>query len=105
LRFVWLGITGRHDDSSFHHQDDGSIRSAGAMHDTFWHHESLLGLQINRSIFEVDDEVSLQDEEKLVVALVFVPMVFALQDPEANHGVIHFAERLVVPRVRTGFHQ
>ncbi len=75
------------------------------MHEAFWHHEPLLGLQINRPIFEVDDEVTLQDKEKLIVALMFMPMVLPLHDPEANHGFIHLAERLVVPRVRTGFHQ
>src|SRR5882762_7308894 len=61
-----LRITGRNDGRGFHHQNDCSFRGAGAMLDTFGNDKSLLSLQIDRAIFEIDDKVSLQDKEELV---------------------------------------
>jgi len=75
------------------------------MLDAFGNDESLLWLQINRAIFEIDDKVPLQDKEKLVVIVMFVPVIFALHDPQANNGVVHLAKRLVVPLMGAGFHQ
>ncbi len=75
------------------------------MPDAFGNDKSLLWLQINRAIFEIDDKVPLQDKEKLVVVVMFVPVVLALHDPQANNGVVHLAERLVIPLIRAGFHQ
>jgi hypothetical protein len=75
------------------------------MLDAFGNDKSLLWLQINRAIFKIDDEVPLQDEEELVVVVMFVPVVFALHDSQANNGVVHLAERLVVPLLGAGFHQ
>src|SRR5207244_2627069 len=92
-----LRITGRNDGGGFHHQNDCSIRGAGAMPDAFGNDKSLLWLQINRAIFEIDDKMSLQNKEKLIVVVMFVPVVFALHDPEANDGIVHLAQRLVIP--------
>ena len=75
------------------------------MLDAFGNDKSLLWLQINRAIFKIDDEVPLQDEEELVVVVMFVPVVFALHDSQANNGVVHLAERLVIPLLGAGFHQ
>ena len=36
--------------------------------------DPLLPLQVNRPVFEVDDEVALKDEEELVVGIVLVPV-------------------------------
>ncbi len=75
------------------------------MPDAFGNDKSLLWLQINRPIFEIDDEVPLQDKEELVVVVMFVPVVLALHDPQANNGVVHLAERLLIPLLGAGFHQ
>lgn len=75
------------------------------MPDAFGNDKSLLWLQVNRAIFEIDDKVPLQDEEELIVGVMFVPVVLALHDPQANNGVVHLAERLVVPLIGAGFHQ
>jgi hypothetical protein len=75
------------------------------MLDAFGNDKSLLWLQINRAIFEIDDEVPLQDKEEFVVVVMFVPVVLALHDSQANNGVVHLAERLVVPLLGAGFHQ
>jgi len=75
------------------------------MLDAFGNDKSLLWLQINRAIFEIDDKVSLQDKEELVVVVMFVPVILALHDPEANNGVVHFTECLVIPLIGAGFDQ
>src|SRR5258707_14017827 len=75
------------------------------MLDAFGNDKSLLWLQINRAIFKIDDEVPLQDKEKLVVVVMFVPVVFALHDSQANNGVVHLTERLGIPFIGAGLHQ
>lgn len=75
------------------------------MPDAFGNDESLPWLQINRAIFEINDEVSLQDKEEFVVVIMFVPMVLTLHDAEANNRVVHLAERLVIPLIGAGFDQ
>ena len=75
------------------------------MLDAFGNDKSLLWLQVNRAIFEIDDKVPLQDKEELIVGVMFVPVVLALHDPQTNNGVVHLAERLVVPLIGAGFHQ
>lgn len=75
------------------------------MLDAFGNDKSLLWLQINRAIFEIDDEVPLQDKEELVVVVMFVPVVLALHDAEANNGVVHLTKRLVIPLLGAGFYQ
>jgi hypothetical protein len=49
------------------------------MHNAPWNDETLIGQKLNRPTFEVDDELSAQYEEELIVVVVFVPVVFALQ--------------------------
>jgi hypothetical protein len=75
------------------------------MLDAFGNDKSVLRLQINRAIFQIDNKVSLQDKEELVVVVMFVPVVLALHDPEANNGVVHLTQRLIIPLIGAGFHQ
>ena len=42
----------------------------------------------------------LENEEKLIVVIVLVPVVFTLHYAKAHHRVVYPAERLVVPLVR-----
>ena len=44
------------------------------MLDAFGNDQSLLRLQINRALFKIDDEVSLQDKEELVVVVMPLPL-------------------------------
>ena len=75
------------------------------MLDAFGNDESLLWLQINRAIFEIDHKVPLQNKVELIVVVMFVPVVLALHNPEANDGIVHPAERLVIPFIGAGFDQ
>src|SRR5215469_4045465 len=54
---------------------------------------------------EIDDEVSLEHEEELVVSIVLVPVVFTLHHAKANDGVVHLAQGLVVPALLAGCDQ
>ena len=69
------------------------------MHDTFGNDEALPGVESYQAIFEIDQELALDYVKKLVVLVMFVPMVFTLNNAEANDGVIHLTERLVEPLV------
>jgi hypothetical protein len=46
--------------------------------------EALIGQKLNRPTFEVDDELSTQHEEELIVVVVFMPVVFALHHAKAH---------------------
>src|SRR5271165_3118083 len=98
-------VASRYDRRCLDHQDHALLGRAGAMHDAFRHDEALIGQKLNRAAFKVDDEPSTQDEEELVVVVVFVPVVFALHHAKAHHRLVHPAEGLVVPLVRDGLGQ
>jgi hypothetical protein len=70
------------------------------MHDTFGYNEALLRLKINRTVLKINDEMSLENEEELVIVIVLVPMVLTLHDTQTNNRIVHLAERLVVPLIR-----
>jgi hypothetical protein len=75
------------------------------MHNSLWNDKALVGQKLNGATFEIDDELSTQHEEKLIVVVVLVPVVFPLHYAQAHHRVIHFAKRLIVPLVSYGFSQ
>src|SRR4029077_9393998 len=82
-----------------HHQDDCALGCARAMDDALGYDIAMPRLQINGLPFEIDDEVPIQDKEKLVVFVVLMPVVLALHHSQADNGVVHFAQGLVVPLV------
>src|SRR5437016_4128745 len=82
------GVASRHDRGRLDHQDDALLRRARAMHNAPRNDEALIGQKLNRSTFEVDDELSTQHEEELIVVVVFVPMVLALHHAKAHHRVV-----------------
>jgi len=52
--------------------------------------------------FDVDDEPAVHDEEELVLVVVLVPVEVALDDAEADDGVVDARQRLVEPRLVRG---
>jgi hypothetical protein len=48
---------------------------------------------------EIDYESAAQDVEKLIIIVVFVPVVLALHYAEPDDVIVHPAERLIVPLV------
>ncbi len=67
--------------------------------------EPAAGAEFNGPPFEVDEERAFDDVKELVVMIVLVPVIFALNNTEANYGTIDLAESLVVPPVATGIGQ
>jgi hypothetical protein len=55
--------------------------------------------QVNGSPFEINEEVPIQDKEELVIFVVLMPVVLALDHAQADNGVVHLAQCLVVPLV------
>jgi hypothetical protein len=62
-------------------------------------------LQINRLVFQVDDEVTVKDKEELIVVVMLVPVVLALHHAQAHDGIVDLAERLVVPLIRASLYE
>ena len=48
---------------------------------------------------QIDQERAVENEEELVVIGVLMPVIFPLHDSEANNGLVHANERLIVPRI------
>jgi len=71
----------------------------------FGHDEPLLRRKIDNAIFEINQKMSIENEKELIDVIVFVPMIFALNHRQPNNRIIHFAKRLVIPRVRAGIGQ
>src|SRR5262249_5966002 len=69
------------------------------MHHALWDDKTLIGQELDRSPLEIDYESAAQDIEKLIIIVVFVPMVLALQHAEPHDGIVHPAKRLIVPLV------
>ena len=105
-RNVWVRvfflIAGWDDIGTFHHQNHGALRRTRAMPNSFRNNEALARPKIDDSIFEIDQEVSVQNKEKLVDVFMFVPMIFALEHAQPYDRIIHSAKRLVVPFVSAG---
>jgi hypothetical protein len=75
------------------------------MHDALRYDKPLSWLQINGPVFKIDDEVAVEHEEELVVALMLVPVILALHDAETSYRLVDLAQSLVVPLVRARFHE
>src|SRR5262249_43073777 len=84
------------------HEDDRPLGRPRAMHDALGHYEPLTRTQLHRAPFQIDEKATLHDVEKLILVIVLVPVVLALHDAEADDGIVHAAESLVVPAVFAG---
>ena len=69
------------------------------MDDPLGHHEALARRQFHGAALQVDEESPLHHIKELVLVVMLVPVILALQDAEPDDGVVHAAERLVVPAV------
>ena len=54
------------------------------------------------TVVHVDQQLSLDHVEKLVVIVVLVPVILAFNYAQANHRFVHLAKRLVIPLVGAG---
>jgi len=71
------------------------------MQDTLGHNHSLSRTELDRSAFEINQQLPLEHVEKFVIVIMLVSVVLALHNAKTHHGAIHLTESLVVPLVRT----
>src|SRR5437016_11777759 len=98
-------ITGRNNVGALDHQNHRSFRRACALAHTFGPYEALLRREIDYAIFEIDQEMSVENEKEFIDVFVFVPVIFALNHRQPNDRIVYLAKRLVVPLVRAGIGQ
>ena len=51
----------------------------------FRHDEALSRRKVDDSIFEIDQELPIEHEEKFIDVFVFVPVILALNDRHSHH--------------------
>jgi hypothetical protein len=46
-------------------------------------------IQFNRPVFEVNKKLSFENEEKFIIVIMLMPMVFSFNDSKADNTVIY----------------
>ena len=77
-------VPGRVDAGVFNHQNDRALGGARAMEDGARYRESLARAKLDRLVFKIDQELTLDHEEELVLFVVLVPVVLTLDDAHAD---------------------
>ena len=87
----------RYDSCVFDHQHYGSALGTRAMHNPPWNNKSLSRRNLDRAVFKVNQQLTFNDVEELVVFVMPMPVIFPLHHAEADYRIIYLAESLVVP--------
>jgi len=69
------------------------------MPDSFGDYHSLSWAEVNRAIFQFNDQVPAHDIEELILLRVLVPVVLPLHNPKAHDRFVNSAKGLIVPRM------
>jgi len=75
------------------------------MQDAPGNDETLPRPEIHGAILEINQKAPLHNEEEFVLGVMLVPVILAVHDAETDHGVVHPAEGLVIPRILAGLHE
>jgi len=67
------------------------------MHRSLWNNKSLARRKLDRAFLKINQQLTLYNIKKLIVFIVLMPVVLSVDDTEADHRVIYFAESLLVP--------
>ena len=65
----------------------------------FGHDETLPRGNIDNAIFEIDQEMSVENKKEFIDVSVFVPVIFALNHGQPDDSIVYLAKRLIVPLV------
>lgn len=69
------------------------------MYDAFWDSVALVLLKNDPlTSLDVKVELAVNDEEELVLVVMFVPMIFATENAQPHESVIYCGQRLIKPR-------
>src|SRR5262249_17209784 len=99
------GVAGRHDRRRLDHENNGLLGGACAVDHAFRDYEALLGGKRDRAALAIDDDATAEHEKEVVVVIVLMPMILTVHDAEAYNGIVHLAERLIIPTVGAGLHE
>src|SRR5438270_4083964 len=94
-------VSSRDNARVLEHQDHGPLRRPRPVNYAFRYNESLARSEFNGAVFKIDEQLAFDYVEKLVVIVVFVPVIHAFDDSNSYHRSVHLAERLVVPLMRS----
>jgi hypothetical protein len=83
--FAKLFIAGRDDSTVFDHKNYRALRRSRAVEHSLGNDNALPGREFNGAAFQVDDQLAFDHIKKLVVVIVFVPVVFALNHTNADN--------------------
>ena len=61
------------------------------MHDALRNDKALSRTKLDHPIFKIDQQSAFEDEEELVVAIMFMPVVFTLNDANPDDGFVYLA--------------
>src|SRR6266496_2509677 len=98
-------VASRNNVRALDHQDHRLFRRACAMAHAFGNDEGLPRRKTHNAIFEIDQEMSVENEKEFIDVFVFVPVIFALNHGQSDDRIVHLAKRLVVPLIRAGIGQ
>jgi hypothetical protein len=96
---------GRHDAGAFYHQDDRALGCARPMFHAFQDDESFSRRQIDRTIFQIDQEPATNHIEEFIFVVVVMPVIFTLDHAQPDNAFVHPAECLVIPLILAGLDQ
>src|SRR5260370_28643144 len=82
---IFNSIAGWNDVGLLDHQNDATLRRARPMPNTLGNDKALTRCELDRFIFEIDQEFSIQREKELVDLVVLVPVIFAFQNADADN--------------------
>jgi hypothetical protein len=89
---------------SFYHEHHCFLRCACLVHYAFGDRCAFVRVQFKRLVFQINVQFSAQNKEKFVVVVVLVPMILALDNPDADNAAIDFRQRLIEPCIGAFFH-
>ncbi len=75
------------------------------MPNPFRNHKALARPKLDNFVFEIDQEMAVENKEEFVDVIMLMPVVFALQHAESHDRVVHLTKSLVVPFVRARIDQ
>ena len=98
---IWLqcSISGRLYRRRLDHEHDCLLGSPRPVHHAFGDCYSLVWIEFDDLVVEVDEEPPFKNEEKFVVVIMFMPVILPFDDPESYNALVHIRERLIKPFV------
>jgi len=63
------------------------------------HDKALTWCELDRFVFEVDQEISIEHKKEFIDIVMLVPVIFPFEHADSDYRIVHFAKGLVIPLV------